>query len=151
MPFPERLTAGDLVGRLVVGSAASWHVDDGSGERTLVHAWLLLEDGPAMFHTLSGVVIYRDPVYKPYLMEELGARVVIEASAGPEWEQLVGHRITSVRRLVDRRVDADAGWLVEANGRRLAVVDLGDELVAGKWPDEGRWAPVGIELSGGTQ
>lgn len=139
MPVPRRVSAQDLVGHVVTGSASSWYVDDESGDRALVHVWLFLDGSPAMFSTLNGVVIYREPVSEPYLMTELGGRVVIERSAGHPWDGLIGKSITRVRRLVDFRVDAEAGWVVEAGERQMAVVDLGDELVAGTWPDEDQW------------
>ncbi|WP_157063334.1 hypothetical protein [Luteipulveratus mongoliensis] len=127
------LNGRDLVGARVTGVVSSVYVDGSTGDRSLVHVWLMLDGKPVLFHTMSGVRILRSDIEKPYEMAELGGRVVVEESAGEPWDALVGRTITGVARLCPDL--GEDGWLLRASGYQMAVMDLGDELVARLWPD----------------
>ena len=135
------MDGSDLVGGLVTDTALSVYVDVPSGGRSPMHPYLRINDEWVEFHTIAGVRIRRSEVVEPCEMPELGGRIEVERPAGEPWAGLVGRTITAVARLHPGL--GDDGWLLRAGEYEIAVMDVGDELEARRWPYES-WGDVRV-------
>jgi hypothetical protein len=142
----DSIDPDSLVGRRVEGVTASWssHV---SGTRDLIHAWLRVAGlGEVRIHTLNGIQLDLSEVYAPYDMPELGTHVVLEAWTPAQLGGLVGQVIEQVQRLRVEGYGFQIGIALVTDMSAVAIVDVGDDLVIGSWPESQHWSALGVDL-----
>jgi hypothetical protein len=79
-------------------------------------------------------------------MPELDAVVEVEAGTPAPLAGIVGDTITEVLRLRYRRFDMEAGFVVVTSQRGVAIVDCGDEMSVGAWPDDSLWSDLDMDV-----
>jgi hypothetical protein len=84
-----------------------------------------------------------DEPHGPFAMPELEGEVELDEGASTPLAALVGHVITRVDDLFDDSHGTREGFVLTTEQCAVAIVNLGDELVIGAWPDD-RWQQAGI-------
>lgn len=146
-PQCPAVTPQSFVGRRLLGVTSSWYVQNGERWPSPGHVWLRIEGlGHVMLNASGdGIRATLDEPYDGYEMAELGAVVEIETTTPERLVTLVGETITDVLRLRHEKYDIDVGFVLVTGNASVAIVDFGDEMTIGVWPDGNLWSAVHVE------
>lgn len=112
----------------------------------LVHLWLGMDELGEIMCTCEGDGDVGLAVVKPYVsydMPELLGHVVVDQRVPEPLGDVIGNRILAVTSISDGTAGMVVGFTLDSANTSVAIVNLGDDLTVGTWPNP-NWTAMGI-------